>query len=132
MTLHIYMDYSCEDCGTPFLPIETWRTCPKCGKVADTIFPLAERVYESGVYNKYPCIGLGSHTPGVWAVLSLGDHMALWGFSLFDWLDAHPNGTFKYYLFGQGIPTGVQGEYVKAVLKAFYDEYQRNHQTTTP
>jgi len=123
------MDYKCKSCGHPFLPIKTWRTCPKCGEPADTYFDLPKAVYDAGVYHRKTHYGKGSHTPRAWGVFSYGDHLAQWGFRLFDWIMSRmrlrETPELEKYIEGISLPGGRKGEYFQAVLQSFYDVSMR-------
>ncbi|MBD3158892.1 MAG: hypothetical protein GF309_08905 [Candidatus Lokiarchaeota archaeon] len=106
--------------------------CPSCGEDADGYFDLPEAVYEAGVYHRKTHYGAGSHTPSAWGVFSYGDHLARFGFRLFDWLmfnmrlDKTPE--LEKYIERISLPDGREGEYFRAVLQSFYDIFVKFEQ----
>jgi hypothetical protein len=72
MTLHAYIDYQCENCGTYYVPLSILQRCPKCGNKSSEVFNyFIEATIRSALYNLKV---YGSFIPGAWGVFSIGDH----------------------------------------------------------
>ena len=80
MTIHIDYTHTCSGCGALYIPFDADIVCPKCGLDESEVFDYIPQAVESMKFNKLD----GKYRPGVWMVESLGDHILMILFDLFD------------------------------------------------
>lgn len=81
MTLHVDYDHQCARCNALYIPYDTTITCPKCNLLEQERFDFIPEALGSLRFNKATT---GSYLPQAWYVGSLGDHILLVLFGLFD------------------------------------------------
>jgi len=83
MTLHLYMNYKCPECETPYIPYNSAIPCPKCGDQPEMEdYPeFVDGICESFLYNLSQN---GNFTPMCWAVCDISDSIQMFFFGLFD------------------------------------------------
>ena len=81
MTLHVFYDHQCPECGFWYIPYDDSVACPKCGLVEEERFDFIPRAAESLQFNLE---STGSYVPCAWYTGSLGDHSLSVLFGLFD------------------------------------------------
>jgi hypothetical protein len=95
MTMHVVYTHECGGCGAFYIPYDKEVPCPRCGLVEDERFDYIPQAVASMRINK----ARGSYTPPVWWVGSLGDHLLLVLFGLFDRYEARAGGAgFEAFL----------------------------------
>jgi hypothetical protein len=88
MTLHITYDHQCPKCQVFYIPYDDQVPCPNCGLIELERIDYIEQAADSMRFNKVD----GSYTPGAWYVGSLGDHILMLLFPLFDaYEEEHPD-----------------------------------------
>lgn len=81
MTLHVVYNHECPDCGAYYIPYGEDVACPRCGLVEEERFDYIPQAAESVRFNLET---YGSYVPPAWWVGSLGDHILLILFHLFE------------------------------------------------
>lgn len=84
MTLHVVYTHQCGACQAYYIPYDTDVPCPRCGLVEEERFDYIPQAVASMRFNKSG----GTYTPGAWWVGSLGDHLLMLLFGLFDSYEA--------------------------------------------
>jgi hypothetical protein len=90
MTLHVHYDHQCPNCEAFYIPYDNEIPCPRCGLVETERFDFISEATASLQFNK----ANGSYTPGAWYVSSLGDHILMVLFPLFDAYEEPLHGDF--------------------------------------
>ena len=95
MTWHVVYSHECGRCDAYYIPYDTDVPCPRCGLVEAERFDYIPQAAGSMRVNR----GLGSYMPGAWWVGSLGDHILLLLFKVFDGYEAQAGElAFEPYL----------------------------------
>lgn len=96
MTMHVVYSHECGACQAYYIPYDADVPCPRCGVVEPDRFDYIPQAAASMRANKQSG---GSYTPGAWWVGSLGDHILLQLFGLFDGFEAQRGqAAFEPYL----------------------------------
>jgi hypothetical protein len=85
MTMHVVYSHECSGCQAYYIPYDADVPCPRCGLVEEERFDYIPQAAQSMRYNR---MDGGSYTPGAWWVGSLGDHILMLLFGMFDAYEA--------------------------------------------
>ncbi len=97
MTMHVVYSHECENCKAFYIPYDPDVPCPRCGQVEEERFDYIPQAAASMRVNQ---MSGGSYTPGAWWVGSLGDHILLLLFGVFDAYEAEPERpAFEQFLY---------------------------------
>jgi hypothetical protein len=85
VTMHVVYSHECPNCKAYYIPYDADVPCPRCGQLEEERFDYIPEAAASMQVNK---MNGGSYTPGAWWVGSLGDHILMLLFGLFDAYEA--------------------------------------------
>jgi hypothetical protein len=94
--MHVVYSHECETCKAYYIPYDTDVPCPRCGKVEIERFDYIPQAAASMRVNKSSS---GTYTPGAWWVGSLGDHILMLLFGIFDAYEAQQQGGAPFEQF---------------------------------
>lgn len=81
MTLHIFYDHSCSNCGANYIPYDKDVPCPKCGIVENEHYDFIPRAVASLKFNLK---AYGLFSPLAWWISSFADSIMLVIFNIFE------------------------------------------------
>jgi hypothetical protein len=114
MTMHVVYSHECPNCKAYYIPYDDAVPCPRCGTVEEERFNYIPQAAASMNVNK---TSGGSYTPGAWWVGSLGDHILMLLFGLFDAYEAQQSPTTFEQFIDQRLAQMEWGD----------QEYMRDH-----
>jgi len=113
MTMHVVYSHECPSCKAFYIPYDADVPCPQCGQVEEERFDYIPQAAASMRYNRAG----GSYTPGAWWVGSLGDHILMLLFGIFDAYEAQQGQTAFEQFLDQRLAQSEWGD----------QEYMRDH-----
>jgi hypothetical protein len=81
LTLHIHYNHQYPKCEAYYIPFDNAVPCPNCGLVEEERFDFVPKAAGSIMFNLHE---YGSYAPDGWGVSSLGDHILLILFGVFE------------------------------------------------